>query len=114
MPHCVIEYTRDVEKDVDIKKLMETAFEAVDSSGLFDRKAIKARTIGYDNFMSGQDWDDYIHVSVKILSGRTPAQKQNLSNHMIEKLAPHVGKTKSLTVDIVDMDIDSYAKRIQD
>ncbi len=114
MPHCVIEYTRDIENDVDIKKLMEIAFDAVNGSGLFDRTAIKARAIGYDNFMSGQDRDDYIHISVKILSGRTAEQKKMLSGHVIEKLTPHVGKTKSLTVDIIDMDIDSYAKYIQD
>ena len=114
MPHCIIEYTKDVEQKVDIKNLMEVAFEAVDGSGLFDRKAIKARTIAYDQYMSGQDRDDYIHVSVKILSGRTPAQKKMLSEQMIKKLTPHVGNTKSLTVDIINMDIDSYAKHIQD
>lgn len=114
MPHCIIEYTRDIEKKIDMKNLMDVAFEAVDSSGLFDRKAIKARTISFDQFKSGQDRNDYIHISVKILSGRTTDQKKSLSQHMVDKLAPHVGNTKSLTVDIVDMDIDTYSKIIQD
>ena len=112
MPSCIIEYTRDVETRVDIKALVDIAFNAIEDIGLFDRATIKARAIGYDHYKSGQDRDDYIHVSIKILSGRTAAQKKHLSDHMIEKLTPHVANTKSLTVDIIDMDIDSYGKKI--
>ncbi len=113
MPHCIIEYTRNIEKDIDLDKLIDVAFESVDQSGLFDRTAIKARAIGYDHFKSGQDRNDYIHISVKILAGRTTEQKKQLSDHMIKVIHPHIGNTKSLTVEIIDMDADSYGKLIQ-
>ena len=114
MPHCVIEYTRNVEKDVDIKKLVDVAFNAVETSGHFDRAAIKARALGFDIFKSGQNRDDYIHVKLRILSGRTTEQKIQLSDHMVDCLSPHIAKTKSLTIEIIDMDIDSYGKLIQE
>lgn len=112
MPHCIIEYTRDVESKVDIKKLLNVAFDAVDSSGLFNKAAIKARAIAFDIYKSGQDRDDYIHVKLRILSGRNPDQKKQLSNHMLSSLKPYVGETKSLTIEIIDMEIESYGKHI--
>lgn len=114
MPHCIIEYTRDVEDKVDIKNLLDVAFDAVDGSGFFDKAAIKGRAIGFDIYKSGQDRDDYIHVKLRILSGRTTDQKKQLSKHILNALVPHVGDTKSLSVEIIDMDIESYVKKIAD
>ncbi|HRW29938.1 MAG: 5-carboxymethyl-2-hydroxymuconate Delta-isomerase [Alphaproteobacteria bacterium] len=112
MPHCVIEYTRDIEKKIDISELLETAFDAVLTSGHFDRASIKARAIGFDIFKSGQSRDDYIHVKLRILSGRTADEKKFLSDHLIAAIGPHIGNTKSLTVEIIDMDRGSYGKLI--
>ena len=112
MPHCVIEYTRNVEAELDIAELLGIAFEGVVSCGHFNREAIKARAIPFDVYKSGLSRDDYIHVKLRILSGRTPEQKKQISDHMIKHLSTHVGLTKSLTVEIIDMDIDSYGKRI--
>ncbi len=112
MPHCIIEYTRDIEQEVDIKHLLDVAFDAVNSAGLFDRASIKARAIGYDMYRSGQSRNDYIHIDLKILSGRTPEQKKALSDHMIDTISPHIGRTKSFTVDVIDMDIVAYGKSI--
>ncbi|MBT5072329.1 MAG: 5-carboxymethyl-2-hydroxymuconate Delta-isomerase [Kordiimonadaceae bacterium] len=108
MPHCIIEYTANA--DIDIKNLIDVAFESVDQSGLFDRSAIKARAIRYEHYKSGQSRDDYIHITIKILSGRNAAQKKHLSDVVLEKVAPHIANIKSLTVDIVDMDRASYGK----
>lgn len=114
MPHCIISYTRDIEQDINIKSLLDVAFGAVESTGLFDRASIKARAIGYDIYKSGQNRDDYIHIDLKILSGRTAEQKKALSDHMMNAISPHIGRTKSLTIDIIDMDKASYGKLIAD
>ena len=112
MPHCVIEYTRSIEAEINISDLLGVAFESVASSGHFNREAIKARAMPFDIYKSGLDRDEYIHVKLRILSGRTPQQKKQISDHMIEHLSTHVGRTKSLTVEIIDMDIGSYGKYI--
>jgi 5-carboxymethyl-2-hydroxymuconate isomerase len=112
VPHCVIEYTRNIEAEINISDLLGVAFEGVASCGHFNREAIKARAIPFDIYKSGLDRDDYIHIKLRILSGRTPEQKKQISDHMIEQLIAHVGRTKSLTVEIIDMDIGSYGKYI--
>tara|TARA_R110002096_G_scaffold416576_3_gene619641 strand:+ start:79721 stop:80068 length:348 start_codon:yes stop_codon:yes gene_type:complete len=112
VPHCVIEYTRNIEAEINISDLLGVAFEGVASCGHFNREAIKARAIPFDIYKSGLDRDDYIHLKLRILSGRTPEQKKQISDHMIEQLIAHVGRTKSLTVEIIDMDIGSYGKYI--
>lgn len=112
MPHCIVNYTREIEQEIDVKNLLDIAFDAVDSSGHFDRKSIKARAICYDIYRSGLNSDEYIHIDLKILSGRTIEQKKALSDHMINSIKPHIGQIKSLTIDIIDMEIEAYGKLV--
>jgi 5-carboxymethyl-2-hydroxymuconate isomerase len=45
LPHGVIENARDVEEQVNRSNLLDVAFDAVLSSGHFDKTSIKARAI---------------------------------------------------------------------
>jgi len=114
MPHCIIEYTRNVEDQIKISKLVEVAYEGVVSSGIFNPKAIKVRAIPFEFYKSGLERSDYIHVKLRILSGRTIEQKKEISDYMIECIKPHIGQTKSLTLEVIDMDIRSYGKYINE
>ena len=114
MPHCIIEYTKELETRININELMNAAFESVASSGLFNNTAIKARAIAIDQYKSGLERNDYIHITVRILSGRTAEQKKYLSETVMNGVKPFIGNTKSTTIEIVDMDKDSYAKHIDD
>lgn len=110
MPHCIIEYTRDLEKTVDIKNLVDVAFESIYQSGLFKRTVIKARAYPVDYYKSGLEGDDHIHLTVKILPGRTDEQKKALTDIIIENLEPIVGNVKSTSVEVVDLHGPSYNK----
>ena len=39
MPHCIIEYTRGVENEIKISKLVDVAYEGVVNSGIFNSNA---------------------------------------------------------------------------
>jgi 5-carboxymethyl-2-hydroxymuconate isomerase len=110
MPHCIIEYTRDIEPALDIQKMVNIAFESIEKTGLFNTSAIKSRAIPLDYFKSGLDRDDFIHVTVKILPGRTSEQKKYLTQSVIDGVSAVVGRTKSLSVEVVDLDGESYNK----
>jgi 5-carboxymethyl-2-hydroxymuconate isomerase len=47
LPHGVIDYARDVEEQVNLCNLLDVAFDAVLSSGHFDKTSIKARAIAW-------------------------------------------------------------------
>ncbi len=112
MPHCIIEYTRGVENEIKISKLVDVAYEGVVNSGIFNSNAIKVRAIPFEFYKSGLNPNEYIHIKLRILSGRTIEQKKEISDYMIECIKPHIGQTKSLTLEVIDMDIRSYGKHI--
>ena len=112
MPHCVIEYSKPLENQVSEKQLMDLVFEGALSSQLFDIKTIKCRAIGYQSYLSKAGEGDFIHITIRILAGRTIEQKSTLSQCVMQNLADIGLKDISMTVDICDIETQCYAKVI--
>lgn len=108
MPHCLIEHS----KTIDGELLMSRVFKGSLDSGLFDADDIKVRTLSYDNYSTGNQKSDFVHVVLKILSGRSVEQKTSLSSLVLRKLETLGLNECSITVEVVDMDKASYAKLV--
>lgn len=113
MPHCIIEYTSELEPALDIKKLVNVTFDGIEKTGIFDPTAIKVRATKLDYYKSGLDRDDFIHLTVKILPGRTDEQKKLLTETILDSVSAIVGNTKSTSVEVVDLHGPSYNKRLK-
>jgi len=100
--------------NLDSELLVQKVFLGALSVGLFEPNGsdIKVRALGYNSYMIGPKKSDFIHVVLKILSGRTSEQKLSLSNAVIEELVALAYNDVSITVEVVDMDRDSYRKVI--
>ena len=57
-----------------------------DESALFAEEDIKLRSAPYKNFMTAGLEDAFVHVVLRVLSGRTLEQKQALSQLVLEAL----------------------------
>lgn len=112
MPHCILEYAKPLEAQLNPTKLLQAVYEGAYSSGLFEGPDIKTRAIAYEDYLTGTDKKAFIHVTVKILNGRTDEQKQKLSSTVIKRLTALKLSDTSLTVEIVDMESYSYAKHL--
>lgn len=110
MPHCIIEHSTSL----DAKLLLPLVFSSVKSSQLFaqDGSDIKVRALAYQHYLVGQSQSDFVHVVLKILSGRTTKQKQQLTQLVLTALQQLPYQGCSYTVEVVDMDRDSYAKQL--
>jgi len=110
MPHCLIEHS----SIIDGKPLMSSVFEGVFASGLFepDGSDIKVRSLPYSDFKTGNSELNFVHVILKILSGRTVEQKTLLSQLVLKKLKANYIKGCSTSVEVVDIERVSYAKVI--
>ncbi len=110
MPHCIVEHSPCVEA----KELNQKVFLGALESGLFapDGSDIKVRSIVYENYQTGEVKEDFIHVGLRILSGRSDADKLSLSQSVLTQLESLNLSKASLTVEITDMDRDSYSKKI--
>jgi 5-carboxymethyl-2-hydroxymuconate isomerase len=114
VPHCIIEYSKNLKKVISIDKLIDCAFESIVQADLFDPKAIKVRAKAYKYYKSGLERNEFIHISIRILQGRTSEQKAALSALVQSTIVPLVGNTKSVSVEIIDMNTASYNKRVSD
>ena len=108
MPHCIIEHS----EGLDNIELLQTVYQGALNSGLFNKHDIKTRAIAYDFFQTASEKQNFIHVVVKILSGRSTEQKTILSSEILTQLESLTLSDLSLTVEIVDIDKASYAKQV--
>lgn len=112
MPHCIIEYSRPLLRQVNPEQVINVVQQGALESTLFEASHIKVRAMVYDDHFMGYPVDDFVHVTLKILLGRTQLQKNELSSLVLNKLEELELSSVSLTVEVVDMDRDSYAKSI--
>lgn len=110
MPHCIAEHS----SDIDAAALLPALYHAVRDSGLFasDGSDIKVRSLVYDSYTTGGLRASFIHIAIKVLSGRTAEQKNELSHLVLQKIETLGLKKLSVTVEVIEMDRLCYAKKI--
>ena len=108
MPHCIIEHSSTINGN----DLLPLVFQGALNTGLFedDGSDIKVRAQPFCDYQIGRSKSDFIHVVLKILSGRSTNDKQKLSKRVLEQLSSLNFKSCSITVEVVDMDKNSYLK----
>ena len=115
MPHCIIEYAQTLEPGIQPIKLMEAVYLGSEQSELFDSSDIQVRAIPYNHFYSGNTVQPFVHVCVKIMSGRTLEQREALSSCILEALSLlfiSAISPISLTVEVVEIETESYSKLV--
>ena len=112
MPHCIIEYSDDVATSLPIDDLLAATFEGALSSGLFPAYDIKTRAIAYQHHSTGTTQDSFVHVTLRLLSGRDDQSKVDLSEKLLASILPLLPAVISVGVEIVDMHRGSYRKRV--
>lgn len=112
MPHIILSYAAPLSAKTDIQKLVEDAFDGAEQSGLFTPAAIKARAISIEHYWTGGTKQLFIHAEIKLLPGRTAEQKKDLAERVFTKLTANVTEDVSISVEINDLDADSYTKRV--
>lgn len=110
MPHIVVEYSHNIENLVKSENITKQLHAVVVDSGLFSPDAVKARAIGYHDYILPNGAENFVHVTTSILSGRTVEQRLELNASIftcLKKLLPNVDK---LSCDMREMDAQTYRK----
>ena len=110
MPHCIVEYSEGLEKNVAPARLLDAVFQGALSSGLFEEQDIKTRAVAYKNYQTGSAKKEFVHVEVKILTGRIAEQRKMLSGFVLAELGSLGLTSVSLTVEVSELEKASYAK----
>ncbi len=120
MPHVIVEYSANFPKNsiqeiqTEIQKIMASVTE-----GNFDPDQCKCRSFSFDEYLVGlpnQTTSSFIHVSIKILDGRSLEARKKLSTKVIEFLQKTFAelnlqtKRCDISVDVVEMEKETYQK----
>ena len=118
MPHIIIEYSDPITETTPEKTLLTAVNKAAIESHLFAIDSVKTRLMPYKNYISaghdftpqGQSESQFIHITAKILDGRTDEQKLMLGDKIKSALIALGLKNMSLTIDVTDTIKKTYTK----
>lgn len=111
MPHCVVEYSSTLESKISPSILVNAVHQAVVESALFDASHIKTRAMAYQHFQLAAEHKDFIHLTIRLHSGRTIKQKQQLTSNVMQHLEKLQLTDMVVTIETIDIDSESYAKQ---
>ncbi|MDH5408806.1 MAG: 5-carboxymethyl-2-hydroxymuconate Delta-isomerase [Gammaproteobacteria bacterium] len=110
MPHIIVEYAEGLLSDDQVPAVLQSIHQSVAQSGLFDASHIKTRAYPFRAFTQAGGSQPYIHIQARIKSGRDAENKKRLSETIVSGLQSLSLSPSVLTVEIMDMDRDSYGK----
>ncbi len=89
MPHIVVEYSANLEPDVDIPALIRDVHSAVLASGVFEPGAVRTRAERRDVFVvaDGDPGNGFVHVDLRIAPGRDPATRKRVAQAVLDVVA---------------------------
>lgn len=112
MPHCVIEYASELADTVSAKAMVEVVQKTVEASDLFNAADVRSRAIAYDAYQLGAEQSKFLHVTVKLLAGRTDEQKAQLNEEVLQQLSQLAISDALLSCECVDIHTESYQKMV--
>ena len=85
MPHFVIEYSANLEPDIDLRAIVDAVHKSAVESGLFKIGGIRVRTLKHDIYKiaDGNPEHAFMHVRANILEGRSIEDREKLGNTTI-------------------------------
>jgi 5-carboxymethyl-2-hydroxymuconate isomerase len=117
MPQIRLEYSANLDNQLDTRNTLMRLNTALVDSGLFNEIDIKSRTFRCEDFLIGrfEEGHAFAHLQIIILTGREPSVKADLSKRMLATLAecitPLEGVQTQLAVQILDNDRECYMKQ---
>ena len=118
MPHITVEHSFQISKPVINNLLLSLNQQIAKSEGNFSISECKARAILCNNFVvaDGVLRQDFMHIAIKIMAGRSLEIRQNLAKNLLKMTEAFIHKNTlvknkiSLSINIAEMNRDIYQK----
>ncbi len=111
MPQLIVEYSANLERDVDIPRLVAAIHSAALDTGVFPIGGIRTRAERRDVYAVADRHPDnaFVHVQALIGTGHTPEVRQKAAEHIFaavkaETARAFASRPMGLTFEIVEID----------
>lgn len=116
MPHLTIEYSSNLSTAI-TDALLRAVNHALFGTGQFEETDIKSRALAFDCFAIGTSDSPrgFVAARLAILSGRSAEIKREIADVLLAALESAIAAGAmelQISVEIVDVDRDSYAKAV--
>jgi len=113
MPHIVVEQSPDVPQMMAPNELCKLLFDTAWDTGVFASPlSIKVRVHTADAVLIGTENQGFLHAEVRMLAGRSDADKARVTHALLAALETRLPQVGSLSVDSCDLHGGSYTKRV--
>jgi 5-carboxymethyl-2-hydroxymuconate isomerase len=92
MPHFVVEYTANLQKETDIRLLLEKANTVlINQNGLFPVAGIRSRAIKLEEYRIADGKEDYafVHACLTVAAGRAEEDLQRVAEELFGMMTDH-------------------------
>jgi 5-carboxymethyl-2-hydroxymuconate isomerase len=111
MPHLIVEYSANLERDIDVSHLLAALHAAALETGVFPIGGIRTRAARREVYAIADSHADngFIHVQARIGTGRSPEVRQKAAEHIFAALKTATAgvfaeRPLGLTFEIVEID----------
>jgi 5-carboxymethyl-2-hydroxymuconate isomerase len=118
MPHFVIEYSANLEPDIDLRAIVDAVHKSAVESGLFKIGGIRVRTLKHEIYKiaDGNPEHAFLHVRAAILEGRSVEDRERLGNTTIAAVdallaVAHKKRGIALSVEVSEIDHNMSFKK---
>ena len=112
MPHVTLEFSKGIEQVHDIQTICDQLFAVLAEHPEFDAETIKIRATPVEYYRIGTDPQSFVHATLLLMQGRDEATRSELNAAILEVLSAALPEVGSITVQDVQMNRASYAKRV--
>jgi 5-carboxymethyl-2-hydroxymuconate isomerase len=95
-----------------MRDVMLALHRAAASTGVVLAEDLKIRAQPFADYLVAGEQRSFFHLSLYLLAGRSPEQKEHLSTELRKVLTGLLTSIYSISVDIRDMDPQAYKKRL--
>lgn len=117
MPHLWLEYTDNIEQEVDLIRLLADLHSTLVEVAGVSIDNCKSRAVCLDTYRAGSGRADqaFVHLSVRIFAGRPLEVKQEISRQMLRLLeaayAPSLARLDlQISVEVTEIEPATYFK----
>lgn len=114
MPHLTIEYSKNLEKEMDVHKLLHDVHNSlIDCPGI-DMSRVKSRLHATDHVLNQKDAREVkmVHVMLAVLAGHEAEHRKSYGNTLFQTIKRFIPEkliqTTALSVEVREMDRDFY------
>lgn len=112
MPHVTLEFSAGIEKTHDVQAICDQLFSVLAEHPEFDADTLKIRAIPVAYYRIGSNPQSFVHATLLLMRGRDEATRTALNAIILDILAEALPEVGSITVQEVEMNRASYAKRL--